>query len=432
MESLLHYVWQHRLYEAAAPQTSDGQPFEILDTGIYNTNAGPDFFNAKIKIGDAVWAGNIEIHERSSDWQKHKHGKNKAYNSVILHVVGSMDLPEIRDKSGRIIPQWEMKIPQKVRDSYLFLVENDLPIPCLGRLGEISSIYLADWKTALLTERLERKANDILRLLAEYKNDWNEVFYITLARNFGFGINNDAFERLAKSLPLKIIHKNAIIPLQTEALFLGQAGLLDDDEIIDNYYGSLRKEYLFLKEKYGLQPLDEHIFKSLRIRPNNFPHIKLVQLAGILARRQGIFSELTEIKEESGISAFFKSEISDYWKTHYRFGKTSPQRDKQLGMSANRLLVINVAVPMFFAFGKKKNKPEFCDKALQILETTAAERNYIITQFTRAGLIPENAGDSQALIQLKREYCEKKKCIHCRIGHHLLAGSIVPIGTKCW
>jgi hypothetical protein len=420
METLLHYVWQHRLYEADSLITGDGRHFEILDTGIHNTNAGPDFFNAKIKFGNTIWAGNIEIHKCSSDWFKHGHSADKAYNSVILHAVECIDT-QVRDATGRTVPQWEMKIPLKIRDSYRFLLESDLQTPCLGRICEIHEIYLNDWKTALLTERIERKANNIFHLLSEYRNDWNEAFYITLARNFGFGVNNDAFERLAKSLPLKIICKHSVFPLQTEALFLGQAGLLDSEDITDNYYGSLRKEYLFLQKKHNLRPLEGHIFKSLRMRPNNFPHIKLAQLAGIISARQGLFSELIENFSPQNIGSFFLTEINDYWKTHYHFDKVSSKRIKQLGFSAIVILTVNVAVPILFAYGIRKNKPEFCDKALQILTSARAEQNGIVTQFLRAGVKVENAADSQALIQLKREYCEKKKCIYCRIGYQLLS-----------
>jgi hypothetical protein len=421
MEYLLHYIWKHRLYDKDSMVTGDGQRFEVIDAGISNTNSGPDFFNAKIRIGDKLWAGNIEIHKSASDWYRHRHDSDKAYNSVILHVVESLDTPEIRDESGRLIPQWEMQIPHHVRDNYSFLHDSDRDIPCLGQINTIPEIYLNDWKAALLTERLERKANDIFHLLEEYKNDWNETFYIILARYFGFGINNEAFERLAKSLPLKTVLKHSPFPRQTEALFLGQAGMLDRDEHIDDYYDELRQEYLFLKDKYGLQPLESHIFKNMRIRPNNFPHIKLVQLAGIACSRQGLFSEITATDNEQRLRSLFTVELSEYWKTHYTFGKPSPRNEKKPGMSSISILLINVVVPMLFACGKKKNDPELTEKALHLLETTAAEQNYIVTQFVRAGIKVANACDTQALIQLKREYCEKKKCIYCRIGHRLLA-----------
>jgi hypothetical protein len=420
METLLHYVWKHKLYDSGNFRTSTGAPFEIIDPGIYNTHAGPDFFNAKIKFEDKVWAGNIEIHTVSSDWYKHQHEKDKAYNSVILHVVESIDAKEIRDESGRLIPQWIMKIPYRIGANYLFFLNSDLSVPCIGNIREIPEIYLTDWKNALLTERLERKTKVLLRLLEDYQDDWNEVFYITLARNFGFGINNDAFERLAKSLPLKIIlrHQNSIE--QTEALFLGQAGLLEDENI-DEYYQNLRKEYFFLQKKYKLKPLDAHIFKSLRIRPNNFPHIKIVQLAGIIRQKQGLFSNVLNTSELEKFKCLFISETGEYWLTHYHFEKASASRAKKLGLSAIQLLVINVVVPLLFAYGKKKNLEVYIENALRLLESIAPENNHITILFSRAGIQIQNACDTQALIQLKREYCEQKKCIYCRIGHKLLA-----------
>ncbi|MDR3218327.1 MAG: DUF2851 family protein [Dysgonamonadaceae bacterium] len=420
MEALLHYVWKYKLYESGDYLTSDRIPFEIIDPGIYNPNAGPDFFNAKIKFGDKVWAGNVEIHTASSDWYKHRHEKDKAYNSVILHVVERIDAVEIRDESHRLIPQWRMKIPRLIEDNYRFLLGNDSSVPCLEKIHEIPKIYLSDWKNALLTERLERKTKALLQLLADYQDDWNEVFYITLARNFGFGINNDAFERLAKSLSLKIILKHQHSEIQTEALFLGQAGLLEEEGIEDAYYRNLQEEYFFLRKKYNLKTLDAHIFKSLRIRPNNFPHIKIVQLAGIIRKKQGLFSEILDSTDWEKFKPLLTSETGEYWLTHYNFDKTAAKRRKQLGLSAIQLLVINVVVPLLFAYGKKKNAAQYTEKALRLLEAIPAERNHIISSFSLSGIEILNACDTQALIQLKREYCEQKKCIYCRIGHKLL------------
>ena len=423
METLLHYAWEHKLYFFGAFTTIDKIPFEIIDPGIHNIHAGPDFFNAKIRLDGKIWVGNVEIHTQSSDWYKHYHEKDKAYNSVILHVVEFVDNTEIRDESGRMIPQWVMKIPPSVKENYAFLINSDSPIPCLGRINEIDEIYLTDWKNALLTERLERKANTILQFLDVYKDDWNEVFYICLARNFGFGINNDAFERLAKSLPLKYILKHQDSGKQVEALFLGQAGLLERDDIEDEYYLSLQKEYQFFQKKYNLQMLEPQIFKSLRIRPDNFPHIKIVQLAGFIRKGQSLFSKILETEKVKDFHTLFFSEIEEYWMTHYHFEKNSTSKSKHLGYSAISILLINTIVPLFFAYGKKKNQETYMERALQLILSIKAESNYIITSFAYSGIKIDNAGDSQALIQLKREYCEKKKCIFCRIGYKLLCKS---------
>jgi len=424
METLLHYVWKHKLYENKELLTETGIAFEVIDPGMYNSNAGPDFFNAKIRMDNKTWAGNIEIHRASSDWYKHQHEKDKAYNSVILHVVEIIDASEICDANGRIIPQWMIKIPERIQTNYLFLLNNDTSVPCLGKISVIPEIYLYDWKNALLIERLERKTNTLFRLLQEYKNDWNEVFYITFARNFGFGINNDAFERLAKSLPFKIVQKHRDSIVQTEALFLGQAGLLEAPELEDDYFSELQKEYDFLRKKYELIPLDSHIFKSLRIRPNNFPHIKIVQLAGIIRKKQGLFSNVLDFSDVEPFYSLFSSEIAEYWSTHYRFGKASIKSTKNLGLSAGQLLIINTIVPVFFAYGKNKNQEIYIEHAIRILESLKPENNSVISLFSRSGLHVNNACDSQAVMQLKREYCEQKKCMYCRIGHQLLAKEI--------
>ena len=424
MENLLHYVWKHKLFENEELLTEDGMPFEVIDPGMYNSNAGPDFFNAKIRMDGKTWVGNIEIHIASSDWYKHQHNKDKSYNSVILHVVETIDDYEICDSTGRLIPQWIIKIPDLIRENYIFLLNNDFFIPCLGKIHEIPDIYLSDWKNALLVERMERKTNMLLQLLEEHKDDWNEVFYIVLARNFGFGINNDAFERLAKSLPLRIIRKHQNSITQIEALFLGQAGLLEDEKSEDEYVIELKKEYSFLRKKYKLNPLDPHIFRSLRIRPNNFPHIKIVQLAGIIRNKQGIFSNLLTFSEIESLHLLFISETAEYWLTHYHFGKESAKRKKILGLAAIQLLIINTVVPIFFAYGKKKNLETYTELAIRFLESLKPEQNSIITMFSRSGIHIQNACDTQALLQLKREYCEKKKCFYCRIGHKLLMKKI--------
>ncbi|MCL1933406.1 MAG: DUF2851 family protein [Candidatus Azobacteroides sp.] len=421
METLLHYVWKHKLYENVELLTEEGISFEVIDPGIYNLNAGPDFFNAKIRMDGKTWVGNIEIHTVSSDWYKHRHEKDEAYDSVILHIAETIDADEICDTTGRVIPQWRMKIPERIQNGYLFLLNNDASIPCLGKIAEIPEIYWSDWKSALLIERLERRTNALFQLLQERKNDWNEVFYITLSRNFGFGINNDAFERLAKSLPLKIIRKHQDSITQVEALFLGQARLLEETESGDVYFSELQKEYAFLSKKYKLNPLESHIFKSLRIRPNNFPHIKIVQLAGIIRNKQGLFSNVLAFSELEPLYSLFISETAEYWLTHYRFEKTSVKRVKNLGLSAIQLLIINTVVPVFFAYGKYKNLKTYTERALRFLESLKPESNSIITLFSRSGVPLHNACDSQALMQLKREYCEQKKCIYCRIGHQLLA-----------
>ena len=420
MESLLHYAWKYRLYDTQNLQTTEGVSFEIIDPGIHNIDAGPDFFNAKIKMNGKLWAGNVEIHTLSSDWYKHKHEKDKTYNSVILHVVGGIDEWEVRGENGRTIPQWLIRIPETIRENYLYLLKNDSSVPCIGMLHEVPDIYIRDWMNALLYERLERKSGDLLKLLEDFCFDWNEVFYILLSRNFGFGINNDIFERLGKSLPLKIVLRHQNSAIQTEALFLGQSGLLEDNAIEDIYYKQLKQEYYFLKKKYKLESLESHLFKNLRIRPNNFPHIKIIQLAHIIRQKQGVFSQIIEENSIDRLYSLFQSEISNYWKCHSRFGKIVPRTERRLALQTMNILIINCLVPLLFVYGHQKASEKHTERALGLLETLQPETNFITNLFQRSGINCKNAADSQALIQLKREYCEKKKCIFCRIGHKLL------------
>jgi len=418
MERLLHYVWKYKLYSPVGLVTTQGLPVSVIDTGIQNTNAGPDFFNAKVIIGETMWVGNVEIHSKASDWILHHHHNDKAYDSVILHLAGVLDT-EICRMNGEPIPQARLSIPDAVRKNIDWLIHREVAIPCLHRIREIEPVELSLWINALLSERLERKTKDILRLMEQYNNDWNEVFYITLTRCFGFGINNDAFERLAKSLPFHYIHKQRSSSSQIEAMLFGQAGMLN--EIKDcHYYRLLQQEYKFLQHKYNLKPLDDSVFKSLRVRPVNFPHIKLAQLASIWYRYHTLFSHILNEDDTEHIKGLFNIDPSAYWDTHYHFNYASPVKEKRLGVNALHIILINVVIPMLFAYGQKNKQDEYCERALRLLESIPAEKNHITATFSQAGIQIQHAGDSQALIQLKREYCEKKKCLYCRIGFVLL------------
>jgi hypothetical protein len=445
MEDILQYVWKHRLYEESEFTTADGTPVFVIDAGIRNTDAGPDFFNAKIRIGDMVWAGNVEMHQRASDWYTHGHHRDKAYDSVVLHVVGEDDSP-VRRSDRQLVPQAVLRIPKKITDHINWLLSRDSPTPCAAQLYRVPAVYLSDWMTALVSERLERKASDIFTRLEQYTKDWNEIFYITLMRNFGFGVNSDAFERLARSLPYKYILKHRHSALQVEALLFGQAGLLESVEQqpvmagndagqtedfpaetlplppdrTDSYFLSLCREYEFLRKKYHLEPIEGFLFKKLRTRPVNFPHIRIAQAAAVWINRDMLFSEVLEAEETERVRSFFKAPPSGYWMTHYHFGHASPLRKKTIGKNAADIILINTVVPMLFAYGKQKNQPDCCDKALRFLEELPPERNHLVTVFEKAGLSPANAGDTQALIQLRREYCDRKKCLYCRIGFRMI------------
>lgn len=420
MEQLLHYLWKYRLYRPSGLTTTQGDTLEIIDPGLENTDAGPDFFNAKIRINGTVWAGSVEIHQKASDWLAHGHSADKAYENVILHVVETDDGTVFR-QNGEAIPQLVLPIPEQVIDNMEWLLTRDSPVACLERLPAIDPVFRLQWMDALLAERLERKTDDILHWLDLYQKDWNEVFYILLCRNFGFGVNSDAFERLARSLPLKCILKQRPSASQVEALFLGQAGLLNDSTgNRHHYYRLLQQEYSFLRKKYGLEPLEPHIFRNLRLRPDATPHIKLVELAAIWIRHDTLFSSVLSARTPRELKDFFRVPASAFWVTHYNFLRPSPHRKKQLGENALNMLLINTVVPLMFAYGLYHRMDEHKARALRLLASIPPEQNSIISLFSQVGMKPRNAGDTQALIQLKRNYCEQKKCLYCRLGFQLL------------
>ena len=421
MERMLHYVWKYRLFSEADFVTTEGTPVFVIDAGIRNTDAGPDFFNAKVKIGDTIWVGNVEIHERSSDWFHHHHQHDKLYDTVILHVVRCHDVAVYRT-NGEPIPQAILTVPETIEKNIDWLLLRDVPVSCAERLSSVSSLHLSDWMSALLTERLERKTTDIFVRLMKNHKDWNKVFYVTLIRNFGFGVNNDAFELLAGSLPYKYVLKHRHNPAQIEALFFGQAGLLAEDNE-DIYFQLLKREYDFLRKKYRLQPVDSFLFKKLRIRPVNFPHIRLAQLAAVWIKHDLLFSRMLETEDLKSLRAFFNVTPSEYWLTHYRFDSVSDAKKKSVGKNALDIILINTVIPTLFMYGRYTNQPVYCDRALQFLEGISPERNSIIKFFRQYGVSVKNAGDSQALIQLRREYCDRKKCLYCRIGFRLIGNS---------
>ncbi|VBB47980.1 conserved hypothetical protein [uncultured Paludibacter sp.] len=417
-ESILHYVWQYKLFPQHQLKTTDGESVEVIDVGRFNTDAGPDFFNAKIRIGETVWAGNVEFHQRSSDWKRHNHVENQAYDNVILHIAEKVD-DNIFRTNGEKIPQMELKVPEDIRKRYDNLLANKTWIACENKIREIDSFKINAWKNTLLTERLENKTDAIYQLLEQSENHWEEAFYISLARSFGFGINSQPFEMLAKTLPLNILAKHKDNLLQLEALLFGQAGFLEN-ELNDDYQQSLKKEYRFLQSKYVLKPIDASQWKLLRLRPENFPHIRLAQFAKLIHRSSKLFSKILETENVNELRKMFQSEVSDYWQKHYLFGKESRFSRKKMGNGSIDILLINTVVPFLFSYGRKKNSDEQIDKALNLLENLPAENNSIIEKWKGLNIFAENAFDSQALLQLKKNYCDEKKCLRCRIGHQIL------------
>lgn len=418
MEQLLHYVWKHKIFPLGELKTTTGQQVEVIDTGLANTNAGPDFFNAKIKLDGVLWVGNIEIHQRSSDWYKHGHDKDVGYDSVILHIATETDT-EVKRTNGEVIPQMQLACPDRVRTNYQELIETDSYPPCYRIIPSLSPFTLHSWMSALQMERFEQKAALLGERLKRCLGNWEDAFFVTLARNFGFGLNGDAFEAWANRVPLRAVDKHRNDLFQIEAIFFGQAGILADPDG-DDYYLRLKKEYAYLQHKFELVAMDASQWRFLRLRPNNFPHIRIAQLACLYHRSYGLLSRLLETETLKEARDILRGGTSEYWVTHYTFGGSSPSRPKTLSNSSIDLLIINTIVTFLYAYGLHKGNERLCVRAGSFLEEIKAENNYITRMWDQCGMKAANAGDSQALIQLKKEYCDKKKCLYCRIGYEYL------------
>jgi hypothetical protein len=415
-ESFLHFIWKYRLLQGPLT-TTEGETLTVIHPGWHNHDAGPDFSTAKIKIGDTLWAGNVEIHVKASDWQKHQHQQDPAYKNIILHVVYENDQP-VKGSFATIVVK--NAIDKSLHARYIDLIQNKNWVPCEHQASTINYFIWESWKQRLVIEKLENKQQDIQLLLDKTTMDWETAFYISMARSFGFRVNGGAFELLAKSLPLKILarHKNKL--LQTEALLFGQAGFLNKS-FTDAYPLTLQKEYQHLRDKYQLKPIDENLWRFLRLRPPNFPHIRLSQFAHLIYRSSKLFSYLLDTTNIRDIENMLTVKASKYWNTHYRFEKISHHQEKLLGTSSINLLMINTVIPFLFSYGNYHKNQGLKERAINFLESLPSENNHIITKWKKIGIDSQNASDSQALLFLYKNYCIAKKCLHCPIGKHILA-----------
>jgi hypothetical protein len=422
-EEFLQYVWENRLFFAENLKTTNGEQLEILNVGRRNTDSGPDFFNAKIKIDDTIWVGNIEIHKNASDWTKHNHQTDKAYNNVILHVVENSDQPIARNDAEEIATLI-LQYPGQLKINYQNLLDAKTWIACQNQFHKIDPIILQLGFNRLMIERLEDKTDEILTRLQQNSNDWNTTFYHVLARMFGFKVNAVPFELLAKSLPLEVLAKHKSSLFQIEALLFGNSGLLNDQLLGDDYYINLRNEYSFLHKKYNLKGIDGHLWKFMRLRPGNFPTLRISQFAALIHRSHGLFSKIIEIENLSELKGLFKVQASGYWTTHYSFNKTSTRNSaKELGEISVDMIIINVVIPFLFVYGEKQNKEYLKNRALEFLEQLPSEINSIVENWAKLGVHSRSAFESQALLQLKNKYCERKKCLNCQIGVKLVRSS---------
>ena len=418
-EDFLHFIWKHKLYQHDSLFTEEGEPIQIVHPGRHNTNAGPDFFDARIRIGETLWAGNIEIHVRASDWNKHGHQNDPVYRNTILHVVAISDLPVFNDLAASV-PVLVVKWPQWIEDNYEMLLKSHEWIGCASLLYQVDPFRIKFFLNGIVIERLKQKIDTISKMLSDTKEDWGETFYCMLARNFGLKENALPFEMVARSLPQSVLARHHDSLFQIEALLFGQAGLLGEELFGDEYYLELRKEYRFLAVKYGLRPIAGHLWKFMRMHPGNFPTIRLAQFAALIHSSKGLFSAVIEANNLEDLQKLFMVKASDYWDSHYNFNKPSVNRKKVFGNQIFSLIVINVVVPFYFLFGESQNKLILKDRALEILEQMPAENNSAMNRWAGAGVVAANALESQALLQLQHNYCEPRKCLDCTIGHKII------------
>ena len=419
-EDFLHYIWKYKKLNASQLKTTTDEALTLVNVGQHNQNAGPDFFNAQLKIGKQLWAGNVEVHIKSSDWYLHNHETDSAYDNVILHVVYEHDTDIFR-KDNTTIPTLQLKnyINKDLLNSYYNLFSNRHQwINCENEFPSIKAFTLNNWLESLYIERLERKTKTIETLLQTSKNNWEAVLFKLLAKNFGLKVNGDAFWSLANSFDFTIIRKLQSNPLQLEALLFGHADLLSVD-VEDTYVVQLTKEYQFIKQKFNLQ--NEHIvpMSFFRLRPPNFPTIRLSQLAMLYHHQPNLFSKMIKNKTIEELYLLFDSNTSTYWNTHYTFGKVSKTSNKTLTKSFIDLLLINTILPLKFCYLKSQGKME-SEVILNIAQHITSEKNSIVNTFNSLKQVSKSALQSQALLQLKTEYCDKNRCLHCAIGNTLI------------
>jgi hypothetical protein len=423
-ESFLHYIWQFQYFNKEALVTSDGISLQVFSTGILNPDAGPDFQNAKVKIGDIEWVGSVEIHIKSSEWNDHQHFKDAAYDTVVLHVVWINDKPVLRS-DGTSIPTLELKlrVDQSLINSYKKLMESSNEIACAKMLPIVDSLLIRSMLDSALVQRLETKADLVVEILKRNTHDWEQTTYELLAKNFGFKINSEPFQQLSRSLPYKLLLKHSDNLIQLEALLFGQAGFLEI-EPGDEYYILLKREYKILKAKYSLvQGVKKSQWRFLRLRPANFPTIRIAQFASLIFHSKNLFSKIMEAENASTLKKIVNVEQSDYWQQHYQFNKKSTSTIAPLGQLSIYNLIINSVAPILVAYGQFNSNQALVDRAIELLQSIEPENNAIIRMWNALNVKPGNAHDSQALIELHNSYCMPKRCLDCRIGASIIKPS---------
>lgn len=421
-ERLLQYIWQFQYFNARNLQASNGESLQIISNGSYNVNQGPDFLNARVRIGDTEWAGSIEIHIHSSDWAAHHHSGDTNYKNVILHVVWKEDIKMILP-----FPTLELYslVSNVLLHQYEDLMQSAQFIPCQQQIAQVPELILHSWKERLLVERLQQRSRHIEMLLNKSRQHWEEVFWCMLAKNFGARINADSFEKIAQTIPINVLAKHKAQVLQLEALLLGQAALLDK-KFEEDYPNMLRREYHFLQKKYQLKKAHAPLY-FLRMRPANFPTVRLAQLAMLIHQGTHLFSIIKETENVRDIEKLLAVTANDYWHYHYSLDEAGGFKKKILGKQMIQNILINTVVPVLYAYGYMHSNEAYKRKAIQWMETLAAEQNSILKGFDILKIANNNAFDSQALIQLKNEYCNYKYCLQCAVGNWILKSGLRPL-----
>ena len=423
-EEFLHYLWKYGLYDQDSLFDNENNKIMVISPGAYNRDSGPDFFNARIRIGVTEWAGNVEIHTRASHFITHGHNNDHAFDNVILHVVAENDRRVINARGEELLTV-EIRYNHVYFNKYTDLVNNPTVIACQNEIAKLDKFIIKHWLHSLMIERLQEKSSAVLKIFSETGNDWEEAFYRILTRYFGFRVNTVPFEMLATSLPFKIIRKHADNRFQIEALLFGTAGMLEEGlfkkAVSDEYYRDLIKEYRILSAKYSLEPIHGWLWKFSRLRPVNFPTVRISQLAAMLSTAGGLFSRILESDNIKQMLVLFEATASSYWDDHYVFGKKSIRVLKNTGLQATEIFLINAVIPVIFVYGQFSCKSKVSEKALAFLEDIYPENNSIIKDWKKAGIEAGSAFDSQALIQLRDEYCTKRRCLDCRIGSKIIS-----------
>ncbi|MCE1199111.1 MAG: DUF2851 family protein [Marinilabiliales bacterium] len=418
-EDFIQFIWKVRLFEPERLLSPEGEPIEVLFPGRHNHDAGPDFFDARIKIGQTLWAGNVEIHLKASDWNRHGHQQDPLYANTILHVVKERDAL-VRNCAGAIVPTVAIGWPLWIEHNYLELLAKHDWVNCVSALSKIDPFRIRFFLNGVAIERMQDKTVKLEHLLDQTGDDWQESFYRLLCAAMGFRLNGVPFEMLARSLPFSLLLRHRDNLFQLEALLFGQSGMLEELLPLEPYPAQLKAEYDFLSAKYGLKPMAGHLWKFMRMHPLNFPTLRIAQLASLIHHSGQLWPFMDSSHAAADYRTLFRKETSPFWDDHFTFVKASPVQKKRMGEESFRLLLINVVVPFLFLYGERMNQQTLKDHALKIMEELPPEDNSVIRHWTGAGIPSLNALDTQALLHLHNSYCGPGRCLECSIGQRII------------